>query len=151
MTNPAFILVVDSDPGLRRLLDLILTRGGYRVEAIESPIEALGLVGERRPDMMILDIGPSEQHGATFVRLARRFGWEGPVIVLSADSHWRLAMREIETAADIQKPFSPEELLASVAGLLTEKEPSGQRTSFPARFVPPAQSRPRLIAEPFTP
>ncbi len=101
MTNPAFILVIDTDPGLRRLLDLILTRGGY--------------------------------------------------LVLSADSSWRLAMREIEADADILKPFSPEELLVSVAGLLAEKEPTGQRTGFPAGFVSPAQSRPRLIADPYTP
>jgi DNA-binding response OmpR family regulator len=151
MTNPAFILVVDTDPGLRRLLDLILTRGGYHVEAVESPMEALGLVGERRPDLMILDIGPAEQHGATFVRLARRFGWQGPVIVLSADSGWRLAMREIEADADIRKPFSPEELLASVEGLLAEKERSVQGNGLPAgaRFVSSAQSWPRLVGDPY--
>jgi DNA-binding response OmpR family regulator len=151
MTSPAFILVVDTDPGLRRLLDLILTRGGYFVEAVESPMEALGLVGERSPDLMILDIGPAEQHGATFVRLARRFGWHGPVIVLSADSGWRLAMREIEADADIRKPFSPEELLASVEGLLA-KEPSvpGKRSPANARFVSAAQSWPRLVTDPYT-
>jgi len=151
MTNPAFILVVDTDPGLRRLLDLILTRGGYLVEAVESPMEALGLVAERCPDLMILDIGPSEQHGATFVRLARRFGWQGPVIVLAADSGWRLGMREIEADADIRKPFSPDDLLVSVEGLLADREPSVRRTSLPDRFFSSAQSLPRLIADPYTP
>jgi len=114
------VLVVDTDDGLRRILDLILSRADYDVQSVESPMEALGLISVQTPDLVILDISPSEEHASTFVRLARRLGWQGPVIVLSTDSGWRLSLREVEADAGIRKPFSPEELLGCVAKLLGE-------------------------------
>jgi DNA-binding response OmpR family regulator len=111
-------------------------------------MEALGRLTECYPDLMILDIGPSEQNGATFIRLARRFGWSGHVIVLSAESGWRFAMREIEADAEVRKPFSPEELLASVDGLLAGRESASRRGSLPVSLFSPSRRRPRVVSEP---
>ena len=56
MTEEATLLVVDDVPQNARLLDAVLTPRGYRVTTAGSGEEALRLLEEEPPDLVLLDI-----------------------------------------------------------------------------------------------
>ena len=77
------VLVVEDDPRLRRPLTLTLATQGYEVVGAATGQEALASVGERTPDLVVLDLGLPDMDGADV--LARlRPGSTMPVVVLSA-------------------------------------------------------------------
>jgi CheY-like chemotaxis protein len=56
MTKQREILVIDDDPTFLNLTQVALERHGYRVETAISGAEGLSKMGERRPDLVILDV-----------------------------------------------------------------------------------------------
>src|SRR5919199_5118169 len=56
MTELAHILVVDDDPSIRRMLQLLLTDTGYRVSTASSGEEALAYLDLVTPDLVLLDL-----------------------------------------------------------------------------------------------
>lgn len=112
------ILVIDDDLHIGNLLEEILTRAGYRVTRAYSGTEALLLLNEGLPDLVLLDLMLPGLSGEELLPKI-----EGaPVIVVSAkagvDSKVELLMGG---AADyITKPFDTQELLARVAVRLRE-------------------------------
>src|ERR687885_105714 len=56
MTELAHILVVDDDPSIRRMLQLLLTDTGYRVSTASSGEEALAYMELVTPDLVLMDL-----------------------------------------------------------------------------------------------
>ena len=56
MTELAHILVVDDDPSIRRMLQLLLSDAGYRVSLASSGEEALAYLDLITPDLVLLDL-----------------------------------------------------------------------------------------------
>ena len=118
------ILVVDDDPQTLIYARRALSNGGYDSIVSADPEEALRLVKESRPRLVLLDMMlPGDQDGIDLMMSIFHIT-EAPVIFLSAYGQDDLMARAFEAgAADyVVKPFSPTELVARVKAALRRWE-----------------------------
>jgi len=116
---PQRALVVDDEPQIRRALMLNLRVRGYDVDEAETGEQALELIAERPPDIVLLDLGLPGRDGISTLQLLRR--WSNvPVIVLTARDDDATKVRALDAGADgyITKPFGMAELLSRLAATL---------------------------------
>jgi len=116
------VLLVEDEPAQREVLAYNLEAEGYRVTQAENGEEALLLVAEEPPDLILLDWMLPNVSGIEICRRlkARPETRNLPVIMLSARSEELDRVRGLETGADdyVVKPYSVAELLARVRGQL---------------------------------
>jgi DNA-binding response OmpR family regulator len=122
-----FILVMEDDPIARRLLESVLSTAGYEVEAPKSYMEALGIIGSKTTDVLLLDVSAPEHYGASFVRLARRMGWKGQAVLLSTRADWQTLCGEIQAAFGLGKPFDIDDLIGRITALLPPTTPTSRK------------------------
>jgi two-component system KDP operon response regulator KdpE len=111
------ILVVDDEPGIRRLLGAVLARGGFVAHEAADARTALSLA-ERSPDAAIVDLGLPDRDG---LELVAAFATRGlPTLVLSArlDTADKVAALDLGAEDYVTKPFDGEELLARLRVVL---------------------------------
>src|SRR5439155_1058259 len=77
------ILVVDDEPTILQAVRTNLTRQGMRVDTAETGRQALVIYAQRRPDLILLDLGLPDMEGLEIIRAVRREA-ETPIVVLSA-------------------------------------------------------------------
>ena len=113
------ILVVDDEPAIRRLVRAKLQADGYAVVLAERGEEALRLLEDERPDLVVLDLMMPGMDGFEALRRIRALG-QLPVIMLTARAGDADKLRGLEGGADdyVTKPFNPDELAARVAAVL---------------------------------
>ncbi|MCE8471928.1 response regulator transcription factor, partial [Rhodovulum sulfidophilum] len=130
------VLIVEDEPAQREVLAYNLQAEGFRVSKAENGEEALLLVEEQAPDIIVLDwMLPSVSGIEICRRLKTRAETRGvPIIMLSARSEEVDRVRGLETGADdyVVKPYSVVELLARVRAQLRRTRPAtvGQRLEF---------------------
>jgi two-component system, chemotaxis family, chemotaxis protein CheY len=117
------ILVVEDDDSIRGLVSEVLRDDGYEVSEACNGLEALSRVGERRPDLIVLDLMMPVMDGWTFVEHCRRFRTceEVPIVVTSASHdlpHTAERLRSFGVRTCLAKPFDVDGLLALVARYL---------------------------------
>jgi two-component system OmpR family response regulator len=114
----ARVLVIDDEPDIRLLADVVLTRAGHDVEqAVDGPSGLARLERPPRPDVVVLDV---RMPGVDGLAVLKEIGPDGPPVVLvtadplalRAGARWTLA-----------KPYRPEELVAAVAAALGSTSP----------------------------
>ena len=113
------VLVVDDEPQIRRALATNLKARDYDVLQAATGEEALRLVAERRPDVVILDIGLPGMDGIEVVHGIR--GWSDvPIIMLSVRRDESDKVEALDAGADdyLTKPFGMGELLARLRAAL---------------------------------
>lgn len=122
------VLVVEDEPPLQQLLAYNLEAGGYEVVQAYDGEQALTIVEERVPDLVILDWMLPQVSGIEICRRLRRRPDTAkvPIIFLTARTDEPDRLRGLETGADdfITKPFSPAELLARIRAVLRRSRPS---------------------------
>jgi two-component system KDP operon response regulator KdpE len=107
------VLVIDDEPQILRALRINLSVRGYDVVTAASGAAALHAAAERRPDVVILDLGLPDMSGIEVLEGLR--GWmRAPVIVLSARTDPTQKVEALDAGADdyVTKPFSMDEFLA---------------------------------------
>lgn len=110
------VLIVDDDPKTRRVLREILEPLNHSVLEAGNGREALPLVAQHEPDLMIVDILMPEMDGLETIRYLRRKGYRMPIIAMPAGKYLT-AKRYSEFAktfgADdvLMKPFGRAEVL----------------------------------------
>jgi two-component system, OmpR family, phosphate regulon response regulator PhoB len=130
------VLVVEDEPAQREVLVYNLTAEGYRTSAAATGEEALVLVREETPDLVLLDWMLPQVSGIEVCRqLKARAETKGiAIIMLSARSEDMDKVRGLETGADdyVVKPYAVAELLARVRTQLRRVRPSavGQALTF---------------------
>lgn len=125
------ILVVDDEPAIVRLVRAKLRADGYAVVTAERGEEALALLDEERPDLVLLDVMMPGMDGFETLRRIRTES-RVPVIMLTARAGDADTLRGLHGGADdyVAKPFNPDELAARVAAVLRRTaggEPAGGR------------------------
>jgi two-component system KDP operon response regulator KdpE len=119
MSVEPLVLAADDEAGILRMIKLELSSQGLRVITASSGEEALRLLDEHRPDIVLLDIVMPEMNGLETMRLVKDRR-NVPVILLTARDREADKIRGLEMGADdyLAKPFSPDELTARVRAVL---------------------------------
>ena len=114
------VLVVDDDQAILRSLTRALTLEGFRARAADGGLAALNAVRQRRPDVVVLDVGMPDVDGVAVTRRLRADGHEFPICILSARDEVADRVAGLEAGADdyVVKPFALEELVARLGALL---------------------------------
>lgn len=122
MTIPTVVLVVDDDPGIRESLARELTAAGYAALTAPDGREALAIVEQKAPDLVLTDIAMPVLDGFALVS-AIRAKLDTPIVVLSVRGSETDKVRALDLGADdyVTKPFSVAELLARVRAQLRRK------------------------------
>lgn len=122
MIEPAHILIVDDDIGIRRMLQLLLHDAGYRVSTADSGEEALAYLELVTPDLILLDLMLPGLSGNDVARQIKAHPtWPFiPIILITARSDSRTKVSGLDAGADdfLTKPIEFAELLARVRALL---------------------------------
>jgi two-component system, OmpR family, phosphate regulon response regulator PhoB len=128
MSTQPNVLLVEDEPAQREVLSYNLEAEGFRVTQAENGEEAMLLVAEAVPDLILLDWMLPNVSGIEICRrLKMRPETRGvPIIMLSARSEEVDKVRGLETGADdyIIKPYSLVELMARVRAALRRTRPA---------------------------
>jgi len=113
------IAVVDDEPHIRDLLSLALGHRGFAVRCAADGAEALDLVREWSPDLIVLDVMLPKASGIELLPVLRRIT-DAPIVMLSARGEVDDKVESLAHGADdyISKPFEISELLAHVEAKL---------------------------------
>jgi DNA-binding response OmpR family regulator len=117
------ILVVDDEPKIATLARDYLEHAGFAVLTAGDGPSALALVRQRRPDLVVLDLGLPGLDGLDVTRELRRSSTI-PIVMLTARDDELDKLLGLELGADdyLTKPFSPRELVARVRAVLRRSE-----------------------------
>ncbi|MGA9869843.1 MAG: response regulator transcription factor [Rhodococcus sp. (in: high G+C Gram-positive bacteria)] len=128
MPESATVLVVDDDADVLASLQRGLRLSGFAVITAVDGAEALTVVSQRAPDVVVLDINMPVLDGASVVKALRAMGNDVPICVLSARSSVDDRISGLESGADdyLTKPFVLAELVARIRAMLR------RRTTAPA-------------------
>src|SRR5215203_4433717 len=115
MTARGRILLVDDETSIQRAVAPLLRSRGYDVEIAGTGAEALRVVSDRAPDLVVLDLGLPDIEGTEVCRRIRET-LKTPIIVLSARGAEADKVNALDLGADdyVTKPFGPEELFARI-------------------------------------
>ncbi|WP_111641624.1 phosphate regulon transcriptional regulator PhoB [Marinimicrobium alkaliphilum] len=141
------ILVVDDEFTIRDMLRVALEMADYEVHEAGNAQEAMSLVVDVQPDLILLDW---MMPGTSGIELARRLKKdeltaEIPIIMLTAKTEEDNKVQGLEVGADdyITKPFSPRELVARLKAVLRRTDPQsgGQAIVVNGLCLDPASHR----------
>lgn len=114
----SLILVVDDDPGILRIVEFTLQRSGYEVRTAADGQEALKMLRNIIPDLMILDVAMPGLSGFDLCHIVKRDQrlQDVPVIFFTAQDSPKDFRAGMDSGGIIYllKPFKPEKLLQSV-------------------------------------
>lgn len=114
-----WLLVVEDDPVNQQVTAEVLRRAGHRVDVVASGVEAVTLAGERRYDLILMDMQMPGMDGPEATRRIRTlpapFG-QVPVVALTANAMQEDVRRCREAGMDahVAKPFTPARLLETL-------------------------------------
>jgi len=121
------VLVVEDDPALRRLLQLLLETDGFCVRAVEDGVEGLEAYDVEEPDVVVCDVMMPRMSGLTFCRELRGSDRASatPVILLTArtfDEDVENVMR-LGRITFMNKPFDHDQLVRSILSAIDRPGP----------------------------
>jgi two-component system phosphate regulon response regulator PhoB len=122
------VLVVEDDPAIADLIKHHFSKEGFTATTTPSGEEALILIDEIHPALVVLDWMIEDVSGIEVCRRLRRSSANSnmPILMLTARGEEEDRIRGLETGADdfVTKPFSPKELVARAKALLRRSSPN---------------------------
>ena len=114
MNNPE-ILIIDDEPQIRKLLQIILESNDYKVTQASTAKEGILLTASHPPDLILLDIGLPDKSGHEVLKELRAW-FTKPIIMLSVQSAESDIIEALDNGATdyLTKPFRTGELLARI-------------------------------------
>ncbi|WP_024288290.1 response regulator [Cellulomonas sp. KRMCY2] len=127
------VLVVDDEPGIRRVLAGYLTADGFEVAEATTGEDAVAQVRRWAPDLVLLDVMLPDVDGLEVLRRIRMFS-DVYVVLVTARAEETDTLVGLAVGADdyVTKPFSPREVVARVKAVLRRGRGSA---STPTRLV----------------
>ena len=113
------VLVVEDEPSIAEVVALYLRRAGFEVLSAGDGEEALELLAQATPDLVVLDLMLPKVDGYEVTRRLRARG-DTPIIMLTARKSEAERIAGLEMGADdyVVKPFSAQELVSRVRAVL---------------------------------
>jgi two-component system, OmpR family, KDP operon response regulator KdpE len=113
MNIPEVILIIDDEVQIRRLLEITLSSGGYKISEAATGKDGLTAAALHHPDLIILDLGLPDTDGIEVLKKLREW-YAKPIIILSVRDSEDDIIQALDIGADdyLTKPFRPGELLA---------------------------------------
>lgn len=144
MNRQTTILVVDDEKTIREVVRRYLELDGFTVIDAETGTQALAMLREAKPDLIVLDIMLPGVDGFAITRKLRNpneyatfsLNDDIPIIFLTARTDETDRILGFEIGADdyLVKPFSPRELVARVKAVLRRSSPGSSSSESPLRF-----------------
>lgn len=116
MSTKGTILVADDDPFIIKMLNRALSFEGYHVVLASNGEEAIQLIEQWSPDLVVLDIMMPKRNGWEVCQRVRQSNLRLPIIMLTAKDEIEDRIKGLDIGADdyVIKPFNLEELLARI-------------------------------------
>ena len=124
-------LIVDDEPQIRRLLRVVLEGENYQVQEAENGQQGLTEIANRRPAIILLDLGLPDMEGLEELKRLREWS-EAPVLVLSVRDDEQSKVAALDSGAEdyVTKPFSTAELLARLRAAQRKTRPEEEVSIF---------------------
>lgn len=130
------ILIVDDEAVLVKGIRFNLQNDGYEVISGSNGLEAVALVEQHHPDLVVLDVMMPEMDGLTACSKIREFS-DVPIIMLTAKTDDMDKLLGFDHGADdyLTKPFNILELKARIRALLRRAGSSSEKADAPSRLA----------------
>lgn len=129
-----YILIVEDEPSIAELISVNLSHSGFIVRVALQADEALLLIREQAPKLIILDWMLPGKSGVQFAKelKASDLGRSIPILMLTAKGEESDKVAGLDAGADdyVTKPFSPRELIARVNALLRRYDEQDELKTF---------------------
>ncbi|HLW35789.1 MAG TPA: response regulator [Chthoniobacterales bacterium] len=124
-------LIVDDEVQIRRLLRVALENENYQVHEAETGGQALVEIANRKPAVILLDLGLPDMDGLEVLKRLREWS-EVPVLILSVRDDEEGKVAALDAGADdyVTKPFSSVELLARLRAAQRKTRPPEEVSVF---------------------
>ena len=116
----ARLVVVDDEPSIRELLSASLRFSGFEVITASNGTEAIEVMVDSQPDLIIMDVMMPDIDGFTVTSRIRQEGIDAPVLFLTARDDTQDKVMGLTVGGDdyVTKPFSLEEVVARIRAIL---------------------------------
>ena len=144
-TSSKEIFVVDDDPMVSELLDMVFSSEGYRVSTFNDGESFSAVARQRAPACIILDVCMPGRSGLDVLKDIDAHNYAAPIVIMSGKASIPMAVEAVKSGAFdiIEKPFTPDTIVELVraaetawsrnrtngngAKILTMDFPGGQR------------------------
>lgn len=113
--NPKTILIVDDAAHVKKILDLTISRAGYKVKTASNGLEALSMIKEQPPDVLITDIEMPKMSGKELCQTIHRDIPDRNFLIIVMTSVTERDARnwlpDIGNAEFMEKPLSPKRII----------------------------------------
>ena len=118
----AKILILDDDQGMREFMEIMLTKEGYEVTSVESPVKAIAMCRKTAYDLVITDLKMPKIDGIEFLKTIKDQRPETVVILITAYASGETAINAMKEGAFdyVEKGGNIEELKAIIRHALTK-------------------------------
>jgi len=128
--KPCSILVVDDEPDLCELISRMLARAGHKVTSAGDGDEATRLIAKQKFDIVLTDVIMPEKDGIEVIGELRRKQPNVRIVAMSGGGHVALDQylkiaKGMGAHGILQKPFSNDELLATIESVMVKDGPAG--------------------------
>ena len=129
------ILIIDDDSAIRTSLGFMLKRAGHEVQSVPGPKEAMAIIREEAPRLILMDmnfsLSTSGEEGLTLLKQVKLFRPDVPVILMTAWGSINLAVQGMRAGAFdfVTKPWNNVALMQRIETALQLSEPNDNNPS----------------------
>ncbi len=129
-TPRALVLAIDDDARILRMMKMVLSQAGYRVEVADGGESGLRAAAEHHPDIVLLDLLLPGMTGFEILTALKESEPDRPVVICSVSTKEPAKLQALELGADdfVAKPFGLDDLVSRIRFLLTTPGEGAERS-----------------------